>query len=182
MVSDAKQIRQFIPKNECPACKSKNVKSEPVPETNHWLYSIHCNDCGRDWEHNEGDKQGGGFDTIKEKTMDMQLKFELNDAEAALIRGKDGAEQAGIMKGQIFQHVSQHVTEALYNELYSRQSPMGHEVFQVNWLTFTVPEFIQFLEELKEFPNKVDDQLRIYKKKHESTLEYNERFTSQTDD
>ena len=157
-------MSQWIPKNQCPSCLSKNVISEAVPGTSQWIYHIQCNDCMKLHEHNEGDKAGGGFDIVTEivtKNMEnnkMHADFEVSKEYIEQL--KETGDEANGYKGQIFQQIAQAITEKLYPELVVKDT-MDNVLCSIDYYLYTIEDLITLFEDFEKYPNKIADFKRI---------------------
>jgi hypothetical protein len=165
-------MSQWIPINQCPSCLSHNVTGESVPDTNHWLRYIQCEDCGKLHLHNEGDKMGGGFDQITEiitKNMEnnkMHVEFFANALALQAAEGSDELTQT--LKGNIFQLASVQITEQMYPHL--KEKWMGDDKnFTLDWYSYPIPDLIALLEDFEQYPNKIADFKRMLIKMKDDT-------------
>lgn len=162
-------MKQYIPLKECYYCYSENVIVKEVKGSNKWLHNVTCNNCGNKYQHNEGDKHGGGFDTITRLDMihgKSRIEFEISAEN--MERFESDEHYANMTKGEIFQQSVLLMTEAMYPQLRKKFNPAsGGTKFNLEWYGYTIDEMIELMNDLSEFPHKVADYLNMLKKQKE---------------
>lgn len=149
---------QYIPTNECYSCKSKNVITECVPDSGCWARTITCNDCGKVYEHIEGDKMGGGFDTISLKGIDIAKEAEKSR------NGKDLTLEDFTKKlEKVFGNKETYENLLIYPKHYTwEEDGMQYSAWEISEGVFTGDGGMELFNqaitnELKNLPFKLDD-------------------------